>query len=69
MELWQIIVALIQGLVEWLPISSEGQIVFFIYNFTSVPTSEIISLVVWLHLGTSLAVIVRYPRIILDLIS
>ena len=69
MELWQIIVALIQGLVEWLPISSEGQIVFFIYNFTSVPTDEILSLVVWLHLGTSLAVIVRYPRIILDLIS
>jgi len=69
MELWQIIVALIQGLVEWLPISSEGQVVFFIYNFTSVPADEILSLVVWLHLGTSLAVIVRYPRIILDLIS
>jgi undecaprenyl-diphosphatase len=68
MELWQIIVALIQGLVEWLPISSEGQIVFFIYNFTSVPADEILSLVVWLHLGTSLAVIVRYPKIIQDLI-
>jgi len=27
MELWQIIVALIQGLVEWLPISSEGQLI------------------------------------------
>lgn len=69
MELWQIIVALIQGLVEWLPISSEGQVVFFIFNFTSVPTNEIVSLVVWLHLGTSLAVIVRYPRIILDIVS
>ncbi|MBN2229598.1 MAG: undecaprenyl-diphosphate phosphatase [Candidatus Thorarchaeota archaeon] len=69
MELWQIIVALLQGLVEWLPISSEGQVVFFIYNFTSVPASEIVSLVVWLHLGTALAVIVRYPRIILNIIS
>ncbi|MFW9844463.1 MAG: undecaprenyl-diphosphate phosphatase [Candidatus Thorarchaeota archaeon] len=69
MELWQIIVAIIQGLVEWLPISSEGQVVFFIFNFTSVPTDEIVSLVVWLHLGTSLAVIVRYPKIILNLIS
>jgi len=69
MELWQFIVALIQGLVEWLPISSEGQVVFFIFNFTSVPIDEMISLVVWLHLGTSLAVIVRYPKIILDLIS
>jgi undecaprenyl-diphosphatase len=69
MEPWQIIVALIQGLVEWLPISSEGQVVFFIFNFTSVPTDEIVTLVVWLHLGTSLAVIVRYPSVILDLIS
>ena len=40
MELWQIIVALIQGLVEWLPISSEGQVVLFLYNFTPVPSTE-----------------------------
>ena len=68
MELWQIIVALIQGLVEWLPISSEGNVVLFIYNFTSVPESEILSLVVWLHLGTALAVIVRYPKTIRDIL-
>lgn len=69
MELWQIIVALLQGLLEWLPISSEGQIAFYIYNFTAVPTEEILSLAIWLHLGTSLAVIVRYPRIIIEIIS
>lgn len=69
MELWQIIVALIQGLVEWLPISSEGQIIFYISNFTSLDPNEALSLAVWLHLGTSLAVIVRYPRIFLDLLS
>lgn len=69
MDLWQIIVALIQGLVEWLPISSEGQVVLFLYNFTPVPLEEIISLVVWLHLGTALAVVVRYPRVIFDIVS
>lgn len=69
MELWQIVVAVLQGLFEWLPISSEGQVVFFIYNFTSVPATEVLSLVVWLHLGTALAVIVRYPRTILDIMS
>ncbi|RLI48931.1 MAG: undecaprenyl-diphosphate phosphatase, partial [Candidatus Thorarchaeota archaeon] len=62
MEPWQVIVALIQGLVEWLPISSEGQAVLFIYNFGDVPPEALISVVVWLHLGTALAVIVRYPR-------
>lgn len=69
MELWQIIVALIQGLVEWLPISSEGQVVLFLYNFTPVPSDEIIALVVWLHLGTALAVVVRYPRVIFDIVA
>ncbi len=69
MEIWQIIVAIIQGLVEWLPISSEGQIIFYMSNFTSIDPAEALSLAVWLHLGTSLAVIVRYPRIFLDLLS
>jgi len=68
-ELWQIIVALIQGLVEWLPISSEGQVVLFLYNFTPVPFEEIVSLVVWLHIGTTLAVVVRYPRVIFDVLT
>lgn len=69
MDLWQIVVALIQGLIEWLPISSEGQVVLFISNFTSVPSEDILSLAIWLHLGTALAVVVRYPRIIVDLLS
>jgi undecaprenyl-diphosphatase len=69
MEPWQVIVAFIQGLVEWLPISSEGQIVLFVYNFGNIPPEGIISLVAWLHLGTTFAVIVRYPRTILDILT
>jgi undecaprenyl-diphosphatase len=69
MEPWHIIVALIQGLVEWLPISSEGQVVLFVYNIGAVPQSEIVTLVVWLHLGTALAVVMRYPRTILELLT
>ena len=69
MEPWQVLVALIQGLVEWLPISSEGQTVLFVYNFGSIPPEGVISLVAWLHLGTTLAVIVRYPKTILEIVS
>ncbi|MHA1902832.1 MAG: undecaprenyl-diphosphate phosphatase [Candidatus Thorarchaeota archaeon] len=68
MEVWQIIVSLIQGLVEWLPISSEGQAVLFAYNLSTVPPGALITLVVWLHLGTALVVLVRYPRTIIDVI-
>ncbi|MFX0053858.1 MAG: undecaprenyl-diphosphate phosphatase [Candidatus Hermodarchaeota archaeon] len=69
MELWHVIVALIQGLVEWLPISSEGQVVLFVYNIGSVPQSEIVSLVAWLHLGTTLAVLARYPRVVFEVLT
>jgi undecaprenyl-diphosphatase len=69
MEPWQVIVALIQGLVEWLPISSEGQTVLFVYNFGSIPSEGLISLVAWLHLGTTAAVIVRYPRTISEILT
>lgn len=68
MELWQIIVAFIQGFVEWLPISSEGQLVLFISSFTAVGVDDILSLAIWLHLGTALAVVVRYPRTISDVV-
>jgi undecaprenyl-diphosphatase len=69
MELWQIIVALLQGFFEWLPISSEGQVIFFVHNFTAVSPDEALILAVWLHLGTALAVVARYPRIMLEIIS
>ena len=69
MELWLIIVALLQGLIEWLPISSEGQIVLYINNVIPIPPAQIIALVVWLHLGTTLAVIARYPKTIFQIIS
>lgn len=68
MEPWQIVLALIQGLVEWLPISSEGQVVLFAYNFGNVPQEYLISLAIWLHLGTALAVVARYPRDILHIL-
>ncbi len=69
MEFWQVIVAVIQGLVEWLPISSEGQVVLFVYNFGSVPPEDLVTLTVWLHLGTAIAVLARYPRVILDVLT
>ena len=69
MELWQVIVALIQGLVEWLPISSEGQAVLFVYSMGAVPSESLLTLVIWLHIGTTLAVIVRYPRDIVGLLT
>lgn len=69
MEPWQAIAALLQGLIEWLPISSEGQTMLFVYNFATFPAESLLTLIVWLHLGTALAVVVRYPREILEILT
>lgn len=68
MEPWQFLVALIQGLLEWLPISSQGQTVLFVYNLGAVPVESLVALTAWLHIGTMFAVLARYPRDILNII-
>jgi undecaprenyl-diphosphatase len=69
LEPWQILVALIQGLIEWLPISSEGMSILFLNNFSTIVETELLTLVVWLHLGTAFAVIAKYPKDILNIIT
>ncbi len=66
---WQLLVALMQGLLEWLPVSSQGQIVLYVYNIGAVPVDSLIALAVWLHLGTMFSVFARYPRDIIRIIS
>jgi undecaprenyl-diphosphatase len=56
-----VLISMLQGLLEWLPISSEGQIMlfmFYIYNIAE--SATILSLIIWLHLGTMGAALVKY---------
>ncbi len=53
------IIAILQGLFEWLPISSSGQVMIVSTEFFGI-TDEALSLAIWLHLGTALAVIARF---------
>jgi undecaprenyl-diphosphatase len=55
-----IIIAILQGLFEWLPISSSGQVMIVSINFFGISPSEAYSLAIWLHLGTSLAVLIKF---------
>ncbi|MFX1566712.1 MAG: undecaprenyl-diphosphate phosphatase [Promethearchaeota archaeon] len=57
-----LILALMQGLLEYLPVSSEGQILLVGVNAFLFDPTFVLSLVFWLHLGTAFTVIVFYHR-------
>lgn len=55
------ILGIIQGIAEWIPISSEGLVVFLGANFfEGVTATELIRLALYLHLGTFLAALIYF---------
>lgn len=65
------ILGAVQGIAEWLPISSEAMIILVKTNFfpTGMNFSEVISYAIFLHLGTLAAVVVYYWGKIISLIK
>ncbi|MHA2399523.1 MAG: undecaprenyl-diphosphate phosphatase [Promethearchaeota archaeon] len=57
-----IILAILQGIFEWLPISSSGQVMIISTNLFGIPPEEAFSLSIWLHLGTTLAILLKFWR-------
>ncbi|MFX0024765.1 MAG: undecaprenyl-diphosphate phosphatase, partial [Candidatus Hermodarchaeota archaeon] len=57
-----IIIAILQGFFEWLPISSSGQVFIVSMNVFGFTSEEALSLAIWLHLGTTLAVLLKFRK-------
>ncbi len=57
-----IIIAILQGLFEWLPISSSGQVMMISINFFGIPPEKAFSLSIWVHLGTAIAVLIKLRK-------
>ncbi|MFW9825417.1 MAG: undecaprenyl-diphosphate phosphatase [Candidatus Thorarchaeota archaeon] len=55
-----IIIAILQGLFEWLPISSSGQTMIVSINLFGISPENAFSLAIWLHLGTTIAVLLKF---------
>jgi len=53
-------IASLQGFTEWLPISSSGQTMIVSTNFFGISPENAYSLAIWLHLGTTIAVLVKF---------
>jgi len=67
----QIILGIIQGIAEWLPVSSEGLIVLTKTNFfpANQGLETIVRLALFLHLGTFLAALIYFHKDVLHLIK
>lgn len=66
--LTSLILGIVQGLTEFLPVSSSGHLVLA-QHFMNVKESNDLALEVFLHLGTLLAVMIYFRSTIRDLIS
>ena len=66
----QIILGIVQGIAEWLPISSEGLIVLLVGNFFNkgIDLETIIRQALFLHLGTFLAALIYFRKDVISLI-
>ncbi len=56
------ILGIIQGVTEWLPISSEAQTMVFMINFMDISPSDALSYAIFLHLGTLCAVLLVFQE-------
>lgn len=57
-----IILAILQGLFEWLPISSSGQVMIVSINFFGISPEKAFSLSIWVHIGTAIAVLIKLRK-------
>lgn len=64
-----IILGILQGILEWLPISSEGNLVLIMIVFFGIEEGQALSLSVYLHIGTLFAVLVYFRREIINLLK
>lgn len=56
------ILGVIQGILEWLPVSSSGNITLVLVSYYEMSFSEAVNVSFFLHTGTMLSVLVKYRR-------
>lgn len=65
----KLILALLQAVLEWLPVSSEGFIMLTAINIFGETADVAFSLAIYFHLGTALAVLAKYWRTYWDALT
>ena len=63
-----IIIGLLQGLLEWLPVSSEGNLVIVLVGVFGLSAEETISTAIFLHMGTGLAALLYFRKEVIEIL-
>ena len=63
-----IVIGVMQGLLEWLPVSSEGNMVIVLAGLFGLQSEETISTAIFLHLGTGFAALVYFRDEVLKIL-
>lgn len=64
-----IILGAVQGIFEWLPISSQGNLILLMVGFFKIGAAEAVKYSIFLHLGTLFAVVVYFWKDIVKIIK
>jgi len=64
-----IILGVLQGIAEWLPISSQGQVMAFSMALFNTPATEALKYAVWLHIGTLIAATIYFRKTIIEVLQ
>jgi undecaprenyl-diphosphatase len=57
-----IILGLLQGILEWLPISSQGNLILMMVAFLNIEKTQALNLSIFLHAGTMFSVLIYFRR-------
>ena len=63
-----IIAGLLQGLLEWLPVSSEGNMVILLTQLFGYGVEETLNTSIFLHLGTGMAALIYFRKPVLNIL-
>ena len=63
-----IIIGILQGLLEWLPVSSEGNLVIVLVGVFGLSAEETISTAIFLHMGTGLAALLYFRKEVIEIL-
>ena len=61
-QFYAVVFGAIQGVLEWLPISSQGNLVIFMVGMFGLNPQDAVNLAIFLHTGTLLSAIVYFRR-------